>query len=264
MKIIKLPKASLQTIYHYFHLSIGGKEIPCPYYINEDYPLPIFEKSKIIPSKKLAYRKKQSKSRAMVGKGKPTEIEKVTKELAQKNKFDLKQANVLQIRKFMVEHGIGVDCSALVVWALNELSKEKFDKPLWKFINFGKRNVFRRLLITLRPAENIGVKVLNANSQEIKNIHNVQPGDLIISWNNQHVLLITEVGFENDKPKYFKYVNSTWWYGDGGVKEGTVNIKNSGSLLNQDWSEVLYKGKNWTYEGIKEGGKLVRLSIFLL
>ncbi len=246
---IKLPSSSLKIIDHYFHLSLGGKKVPCPYYINEDYPLP--------NSQELAYHYKRSLKRVLVGKGSPQEIEDFTKKIAQKENFDLQKATVKQIREFMAHHEIGIDCSGLVVWALNQVWKEEYGQPIWQFINYGKKHILRKLLIKLRPIENIGVKVLMRNSHEI-NVEDIKPGDLIITWNDEHVILVTEVGLE-----YFRYVNSTWWYGDGGgVKEGKVTIKDpQGALLDQDWSEALYKGKNWTYEGLKENGKLMRLSL---
>lgn len=262
-KIVKLAKPALKIIDYYFNLRLGSKNVPCPYYINEDYSLPYFENGKVVSRGKLIFKKKRTKNRALIGKGSPSEIIKITQEFAKKDDFDLEKASVAEIRKFMAKHGVGIDCSAVVARALNEVTKEKFKKPLWKFINFGKRNFLRKILIRLRPIENISVKLLSSelNSKVISSLADIQPGDLLIAWNNQHVILITEVGFNKKQPAYFKYVNSTWWYGDkGGVKEGKVLIKNiNNPLVDQIWLEDTYQGRNWTLEGFKDHGKVVRL-----
>lgn len=75
--------------------------------------------------------------------------------------------------------------------------------------------------------------------------------------------MITEIGIDKEnKPNYFKYINSTWWYGESnGVVKGWVDIVNpKGYLVEQSW-EDFQDGKNWTLEGIKHEGKIVRLKI---
>ena len=80
---------------------------------------------------------------------------------------------------------------------------------------------------------------------------------------DEHVLLITEIGTDrHNMPCYFEYVNSTWWHGKyNGVMKGRVDIVDQkGYLLEQAWDDF-QEGKNWTYEGIKHEGKIVRLRI---
>lgn len=263
-RVLKLPPSARKIIDHYLNLSLGNKRVPAPYYINEDYLKPTFKDGQVISSGELLYKKRLTKNRTLIGKGSAIEIENLTTLLAKKEHFDLKSASIPEIRRFMAVHGIGIDCSGLVVWAINEVIRLKTGKSLWQFIDFGRRNIFRKFLIRFRPIENISVRVLvhPTNSRVLQDLVDLQVGDLIITWNNQHVILITEIGFDaGDRPMYFKYVNSTWWYAEkGGIKGGEVYIKDPRApLTSQDWSESLYKGKNWTFEGVKDNGKVIRL-----
>ena len=66
-------------------------------------------------------------------------------------------------------------------------------------ISFWK-NPFRHLISLIRPIENISVKVLadNKNSQEIKELKQILPGDMIIRHNLKHVLLVKETEIKNN------------------------------------------------------------------
>lgn len=262
--VIRLSVPVINIINHYLTLNLGGEKIVTPYYINSNFTKPIVHR-KILANIKFHYVKKRTKQRGLIGKGNPKEIEKVTQIYAKKSGFNLETASKEEIKQFMEKYGIGVDCSGLVVWILNELTKEKYNKPVWHYINFNAKHVVKKLMILLRPIENISVKVLSNsnNSISINSILDIRVGDMIIGWWDEHVLLITEIGTdENNKPYYFEYINSTWWYGkNNGVLKGRVDISDiKGYLVEQTW-EDFQEGKNWTFEGIKNEGKIVRLKI---
>lgn len=259
-KQLTLPKESQEVLEHYFNLKLGGKKVRSPYYINETYDenyKKVYQSSKELDR----FKKKNTKKRSLIGKGYPYEIEKTVEDFAEKYHFDLKKADTGEVREFMQEHGIGIDCSGFVVWILNGLFKQKYQKPIWDFIDFKTNNLFRRTIFKLRPVENISVRILIQNSKLIDNILKIKVGDLVIAWKNQHVLLVNRVGYNSKGyPASFEYINSTWWYGDqNGVRKGTVLITNpKGYLTDQKWDDLCV-GKDWTLEGIKESGKIMRL-----
>lgn len=260
-RVENLPSSAQHVIKHYFNLQINNKKIPSPYYTNEkntgrhkrNYP---------VPSDIDRFKKKNTKRRALVGKGSPGEIEKIVRECGKKYNFALDKASKRDIRDFMEIHGIGIDCSGFVVWILNEVFKEKYQKPIWSFIDMETNSLIRKALFKLRPIENISVRVLTKNSNSVRKISDVQVGDLVITRNGEHVLLITKVAYDkNNRPIYFEYVNSTWWYGkENGVRKGSVEIINPGGyLMEQNWKEDFDKNTNWTFEGVKNNSKIVRL-----
>lgn len=261
MLTLQLPQLSQDMIDNYFKLKIGNKIISTPYYINEKYDEK-HKKAYPISSDVSRFKKRTITNRALVGKGSPKDIENIVHKYATRDDFNLQTASISEIREFMMIQGIGIDCSGFVVWVLNEAYMQKQNQPIWKFLEF-KKNLLRKILILLRPVENISVQVLGQNSRRVTDISTIQPGDLIISWSSSHVLLVSKVTFgKNKKPISFEYINATWWYGkENGVRRGIVKIvQPKGMLKEQLWlDDVDDKKKNWTYEGIKNGSQLVRL-----
>ncbi len=257
-----LPISAQDILKNYLKLSIDGVNIQTPYFINEEYD-ETYRKTHIVPADISRFKKKNSKNRVFIGKGNPQEIEKATIVLLRKNKLILKTASIEVLRKLMLREGLGVDCSGFVAHILNEAFKNLYKHPLVKFIHFSNKNLLKKLTTFLRPIENMSVEVFEKNAKEVKEFSDIQVADIIISWSRQHVLLVTEVSYDkNGLPIYFKYANSTWWYGkENGVREGLVEVKNlNGSLAEQKWlGDFDKKGKNWTFEGIKDGSRLMRV-----
>lgn len=213
-----LPFSAQSLIDRYFHLKIQDKIIATPYFINAHTKL---------------------RKRSLIGKGTPIEIEKETLKQAKKDHFSLTNASSKEIKAFMIYKGIGVDCSGLVTWILNELTKDKRNKKIYEVIDFKQSNLLKKIKIKYRPVENINVRLLRKNSRR-KSLRRVQPGDCIVTENNSHVLIVTEVGYtKTNKPLYFKYVNSKI---GNGVKEDTVVINDIGSPLEkQKWIDLTSK-----------------------
>lgn len=261
LKLAHFPPLLKKIIDHYLNLSLGIQKVPTPYYINEDHDQD-YKKLHQVPKDIDRFSRRDKKNMSLIGKASPTEIEQTVYKYAKKHHLQLNSISKIQIRNFMEEHGIGIDCSGFVVWILNELFKEKYRKPIWELIEIKSGNLIRKLLVKLRPVSNISVRVLVNNSVPIQKVSDIRPGDLIITWEGQHVLLVSKVKYDQENnPIYFEYVNSTWWYGgSNGVGKGKVTItKQDGDLKSQDWDDFL-PGKNWTYEGVKNKGTIFRLS----
>ncbi len=253
-----LPDQAQKVIQKYSNLLLGGKKVPIPYYINKPDPVPTR------PGE--FYKVRKSLHRALMSKGDPSEIEDVVKKYARKYNFLVENKSIGDIQDFMCRHGIGIDCSGFIVWILNEVTKQKLNKKMWECINFSSANPFKKLIIKLRPLENISVITLRDNAQKIENLNDVQPGDIIITRPKKlfnHVLLITETGFKNDKLVYMDYVQSTAWYSErSGIINGTVIIKDPKmNIIDQEWFEDKVK-HNFTYEGVRDdptAAKVMRL-----
>lgn len=245
-----LKENTQKLIQDYFNLPIMDiKNIKCPYYNN-------------------AYHKKRAELRALIGKGTPQEIASEAMIISRQygNNF-LRQKNLTakEIIHFLTEHQLGIDCSGLVSQILNT-EKPKF----FKKIKFPKANILRKLLIKLRPIENLSARVYsdNENTELISsgkktfNLNNLKPLDLIIMLeipafkNMDHILLITEVS-ENK----IKYIHSRQWQNEpaeeSGVTEGIINIiKPQGNILEQEWIEKEKIGEeNQTFSLKAKGAK---------
>lgn len=253
----ELSTEAKQVLAHYAGLRLGGKSVPTPYYINDDFSFPSYPTLGYeVKEIELSYRRKRTKRRVLIGKGSPSEIEEYTIGLAKLEDFDLEESTVVRIREWMREHEIGVDCSGFVTWILNQECLKKLHKPIWQCLQYNSPNFIRRLTTTLRPVENTSVKVLTANSLRVNKITDIQAGDLIITWGGEHVMLIVDVEVEDSNPKAFRFAHSNWWYGEeNGVRFGKVLITQpDGYLLDQKWEDP--GGVNWWYEGIKRAPEL--------
>jgi hypothetical protein len=234
----KLSQAALEVIKKYSELDILGKKVCTPYFINSN--------------------KKRAELRVMAGKGAPEEIIHEVKVWAQVKGFDLARAKEDQIREFMMDLGIGIDCSGFVVHVLNAELKRRKLGPLWNYLAFSNNSFFMKIRRMLRPLENIGANTLTneTNTTKISDLNNIKPADLIRLVGNKnneyHVAIITEVEHDdNGKIKSFKYANSNRKYEDqNGVRIGTVKITDpKDELKDQKWIDD-YKGKNYFYDDL--------------
>lgn len=215
MQIIEIDPQAWAVIERYLSLNIGEKKVVTPYYINSGHIKDL---------------------RVMVGKGSPTEIEMETRIWAQLKGLDLNSMSAEEIRDFMRQRRIGVDCSGFVFHVLASMNKKlKFPKPtLW-----------RRFKFWLRPAENFGADIITSelNTKKV-DLNDIRPGDLIRSKTPRldidHVMLVTKVHLSNSGlPEYFEYAHSSGQFGKAsGVRIGGVVITNpSGELKDQQWQE---------------------------
>jgi hypothetical protein len=194
--------------------------------------------------------------RVLVGKGNPGEIIKEVLIWAKLKDFDLNNATISQIRLFMLNRSIGVDCSGFVVHVLGFILKNSRKKKLIQYMVFpknGPMNIIRR---TLRPVENISANVLTGieNCDPIKDLNKIQPGDLIRSKgkvkNSHHIHIITRVFKEDGFITEIEYAHSTRHYEeDNGVRLGRIQITDlSQPLEKQNWLEIK-RGRNYSFEG---------------
>jgi hypothetical protein len=244
-----LPLSTQKIIDHYANLSLGGKKVITPYFMNE---------------------KSKKGRRVSVGKGTPEEIEKETTRFAKKYGFNLQEATAESIRTFMIQHELGIDCSGFVTWVVNELVKEKVHQPIWKTLSYRMLSPLAQIKRLLRPVENTSVRVLThqANSISIPQMIDIHIGDMIRIFNGHHILLITEITYDKkNNPIVLKYVNSTMTgqklYG---ILTGTIQItKPEGSIIEQKWMRHAY-GSDWNYKAAKDycnDTRIVRLKVLM-
>jgi len=220
-----LPLSASQIIDEYKNLHLGGKNVVCPYFINK--------------------KKERAGLRALIGKGDPSEIEKEVKVWAKLKDFDLVKADASQIREFMQNCNIGVDCSGFIVHIFNFWLKTEGKKPLQNQLKFKKNGPVTSLKRFIRPVENISANTITSvdNTIKITNIDEIKPGDLIRSKgkvrNSHHLMLVTKVVKENGKVTQFEYVHSTSHFAAGnGVRTGKIVITDTKKPLSaQNWIE---------------------------
>ncbi len=222
-----LSKQALQIIENYQNLSIGKHKIVCPYFNNRRSGV-------------------RGALRVLIGKGSPKDIEEEALLFALREKIDLDNLNEEELKKFLVDHNLGIDCSGFVYHILDVELKglKKHLKHPWI------KNPLRKLIAKLRIVENTGVSTFNndVNTSEVK-LSDAKPGDMIIMMNTglkndlHHILLVSSITTENSELRTLNYTHSFQFTTDGqynhGIKQGEIKISNlKKGLLDQKWSEV--------------------------
>jgi len=221
--------------------------IRCPYFINKRLP-------------------KRGQLRGLIGKGTPEEIVEEAKILSiqykygifdkngfvPKNQYNEEEARQI-IRNFLIDNGIGIDCSGFASHVLSAHFLDTYNiKLASKLFFYPKKRWLRNLIARFRPIENISVNTLAheqnseliCKSSEPIKINEIRPADLIIlkEINNNstrhHVILITD----NSSNK-IDYVHARAWDSEGkyghGVSRGQIKIINpNGNILEQQWEEL--------------------------
>lgn len=246
-RVEKLHPTALDVVERYTSLNIGGKKVVTPYFMNT---------------------RGRKGRRVRVGKGTPSELERETIRQAKKYNFDLAAATSQQIREFMIKHNLGIDCSGLVAWISHELTKLQTGNPVWHAIKFNGHPLRAAIRKRFRPIENLPARLLtdDRNATRIFDLTEVRPGDIIRSLNGNHVLLITEVGYDKQShPLYFTYVNSTEYDGiKYGVRYGIIKISDhTRHILQQEWIDG-ENGVNWVFNAANnfpDDTRIVRLKM---
>lgn len=234
--IYTLPESAQKVIREYQELPLGEHKVICPYIINP--------------------KTQRAGLRVLIGKGDPGEIARETQVLSQVKGIDLSKMTPDEIRKFMQEKRIGVDCSGFVVHILNYWLRQQGSRPLVNYLSFPNNNIYANLKRKLRPVEQIGANLLTNldNCLEIENYDEIRPGDFLrskgIRKNSHHISMVSRVIQENHKTKSIEYIHSQRYYGDNnGIRSGSINIIDSSEPLNeQEWTEI-ENDRNWTFEG---------------
>jgi hypothetical protein len=133
---LSLPTAVFELIDAYMNLPLGGKAVPCPYHMN--------------------VRKERVGLRVLVGKGDPKEIVQEVKIWSKIKDFDLDKATNSQIREFMIDRSIGIDCSGFIVHIMGYVSTKYLKKKLPKSLGLLLLSTMRlkrklSLILPLKP-----------------------------------------------------------------------------------------------------------------
>lgn len=256
------PRAE-QIIHDYFNLPFkGALGVRTPYFNN-------------------TRQNQRGQLRVLVGKGTPEEIVEEAKIISIQyhaglfdkqgdcclhNSHTGKLVTPDDLRRFLVDHNLGIDCSGFVTQVLLAFYQET------KGVNFMRkititppRKIVRRLIAWFRPVENINVATYtnDVNSVTIRTCLEIKPGDLVIMLKTgprherDHILLITEV-----QGKTIHYAHARAWSREGkyghGVARGMIEItKPTGTLLEQTWGELgLVNEQNETYLEAKNAATL--------
>lgn len=226
-----------EIIHTYMNLKVDGKTIQTPYFINSN---------------------RTKDLRAMVGKGTPDEIIMEAKIWEKLKGVDFDSMTKEEIKAFLIDRGIGIDCSGFIVHVLDYWFKSKNRKHIWNKFNIGSKSLFNILKYKLRPAEKLGADLItNAKNCTAIELKDIMPGDLIrsksIKINGDHIMIIYSTEYEGDNLKKIIYAHSTPNFDEeNGVKFGVIEITNINEPLeNQNWLEVDKQGNTPTLEGYK-------------
>lgn len=238
-----LSPEALKILNEYFNLPFSGVSgVRCPYFNN-------------------ARLRQRAQLRVLAGKGMPKEIVEEAQIISLQyhvGLFDKTGACCLhgehehkiapeEIRKFLVDHNLGVECSGFVTQILRAHFKETKNIDIaQKFHKVPVRNLLRLIISKLRPVENISVKTYtdDRNTKIVNSFSELQAGDVIVLLGiktdngRNHILLVTE-----NLNGEIKYVHARTWVSEGkyghGVAEGTIQVvKPAGGLLEQNWVEL--------------------------
>ncbi|MFH1601517.1 MAG: hypothetical protein ABIB61_01000 [Candidatus Shapirobacteria bacterium] len=149
------------------------------------------------------------------GKGMPAQIKRITLKKAKQARINLTDLNSDQIRNFMKQKKIGVECSGFTFQVLNFL-KPGFYKHLKKAPGISPNPIRRFNAAALTSAE---------NSRPIKKVKEIQVGDLIAASFEKniidHVLIIVDIS-----KKEIIYAHSSSQTPTSGPHLGKLKIAN--------------------------------------
>jgi len=178
------------------------------------------------------------------GKGTPEQIKKAALQKAEQAGINLETMSSVQIRQFMRQKRIGVDCSGFVFHVLNFLQPGFWQGS--KMAPGTSKNPARRL--------NAAALTSQENTSAVSKVADIRVGDLIpISFGGRkvdHVLIVVDI---NDKK--ITYAHSSFKTPNDGPHLGKIKIvdKNLG-LKEQEWLEK-------TKEGVLLSGFLTRAGV---
>ena len=214
----------------YLHIRIGLQEVSCPYFNNRRTKL-------------------RASLRALVGKGSPEDIAEEANILALKEKIDLSHTSQAAVRRFLVDHHLGVDCSAFAYYVLDAECRARQRGRLRDYLVFAGLPFPRRLIASFRPIENTSVRTLaDERNSFVVALSDVKPADIVImlgageSRDRDHLLVVEEVEYTDNQPTNITYAHSLRWRTDGqcnhGVRHGRIELApTNASLLDVGWIE---------------------------
>lgn len=233
----EIPKEVREIIDQYKSLDIAGQKVPTPYYRN--------------------VKRVRAELRSLAGKGTPEEIAEETVIYSKLRGLNLDESSTKQIREFMQEQGIGIDCSGFVSHILNTWLRVTGKGSLYGNLKFPSSSIYRRIIRAFRPIENVAAELLTNLENCIKvELKDVQIGDLIRLKgieSGHHIAIIIDIEREQGSVKSIQYVHSSEQYGDeNGVKTGIIKVKDqNGELIDQEWLERDKDGVCWTLKQLE-------------
>lgn len=251
-----ISQRALDMIEQYKNFRIGENTCSIPYFNNKTLGL-------------------KGSLKAEVGKGSPKDIYEEIVNKTGIQRIRISDFNSDSLKKFLVENNIGIDCSGLAYYVLNEESIDRNKGQLDKHIHFvNATNIFRKFRAKTQPEKNVDVATLadNKNSRLIL-INEIQPGDIITmikentgpsKGERNHILIINQIEYQNSIPVTLHYVHAIAWPTDGeyghGIHEGKIEIVDVNKpITEQRWIELDKTGdENYTYVRAKNSLTEVR------
>lgn len=252
MKTETLGQQALDVIDAYMHLNVGTGTVNCPYFNNK--------RSKV-----------RAGLRVLIGKGSAKDITDEVTLVSLREKVDLSALSEDELKQYLIEHNIGIDCSGLAYYILDAVSAANGSGGLKKSLNYPfAKNPIRKLLTKTRPVENVNVKTLaDESNSSVVSLKDVRPGDMIMIVGAgytgvvDHILIVHAVDRADDNPTAIHYTHSFQWSIDGrfahGVRQGIIRITDPGKpLLDQEWEEqgIVDARRNETHRRASEADSL--------
>ena len=201
--------------------------------------------------------------RQFAGKGTPEEINMCLYRTAAKCDFDLKSASSSQIHQFMLDNGIGIDCSGFVYNVLNNylLANNQTSLNHRVMVYPGWMGKLEQILFQYKRVRKCSAMTLTSslNTFEVSNLNQIRPGDMIRftlpTWNGKHIAIITEA-----TKKMIVYAHSGERSMNTGPHTAVIEIVNQQQGLEaQNWLEKLNDGTSYKdYAFHPEKGDSVR------
>lgn len=237
-EVKELPEGVQSYIRSYFELELGGLKIAAPYFRN--------------------VKRVRAELRVLVGKGTAEELTEETLIYAKLRGYDMNGKSGKEIRNFMVEQGLGIDCSGYVAHIYNHYLHISGKGTLWSKLKYPNRGIYRNIIRMLRPAENAGADILTGSDNTyVIDLKEIEPGDLIRMKGikgGHHLVLVYSVKYSSKGlPISFIYTHSISRYGDqNGVRFGEVVVRDPyGELKDQEWLEKGEDGVCWTLKELE-------------
>lgn len=240
--MIQKSPAIEKLLAQYLHLSITGKKIRCPYWMNILHPRP-------------------GDSREWGpygGKGKPHQIVQVINKMAKLDGVDLEKMGHLEIKRFMISSNIGIDCSGLAYWLLDALDREKGGNGLEDDIPGVRGKYLIRASVAMLTNSKVSVPV--------KKVSAIQIGDMIRLRGGKHLALVVRIKKVRGEIKELIYAHSSDLSWFKGAHTGKILVRDSEKgLADQEWLEKTREGENYgrEYFRAEEGDGVRRLKLWI-